>query len=123
MILATRRLFAGIVDCLLLGSYIICACSFVFQWELVSERSPFFAVFAVCVPFFYFTLLESGFGGSSTLGKRLLGLEVLDRTLGQVPIYRSALRSTAKIIGPSLVIFGAMQLTFHRPVVFGSLIL
>lgn len=119
---ALKRLLAGTVDWTLLGSYVFCLCYFAFM-EFDSEQQPFLAVFAVGAPVLYFTLLESGFGGSSTLGKRLLGLRVLDGALGPLPIYRSALRAITKIAIPTIIVMGAMRWSSGHPMLLFALIL
>jgi uncharacterized RDD family membrane protein YckC len=101
------RLLAGAVDSFLFGSYVLCVCFFASEWGL-SNQIAFFPVFATCTPIIYFALLESDYGGGSTIGKRLFGLVVLDRGLDPLSFYLSSKRAVFKFLIPVILVL-AMQ--------------
>jgi uncharacterized RDD family membrane protein YckC len=109
MILTVSRLLAGATDLFLLASYVLCVCFFASEWELTDKQSPFLPVFATCAPIVYFALLESAYGGCSTIGKRLFGLEVLGRDLKSLSLYQSGRRAVVKVLIPTTVALAALR--------------
>lgn len=120
MRLAIQRLLAAAVDWTLLGSYVIGMCSLALC-GIISENDPFLAAFAVCTPLLYFTFLESVHGGSGSIGKKLFGLVVLDHALRPLALYRSALRTSAKLAIPVLAIIATGGWLVHYAVPFFAL--
>ncbi len=118
-----RRFLSGLTDCLFLGSYIFSICFSLFQLDLISDKDPLLAVLAFSGPLLYWTVLESGYGGGASLGKRLFGLMVVDRDGNAIPFYMSALRALVKVGVPAVVLLFAVHLMFGHPVTSGALFL
>jgi hypothetical protein len=73
-----RRLTAFVIDCLILSVPTLLLGLALFRW--VAGLGPTGRLIGFVVALLYFGVLNSHFGGGQTLGKRLLGIRVIDRS-------------------------------------------
>jgi tetratricopeptide (TPR) repeat protein/uncharacterized RDD family membrane protein YckC len=85
-----RRLTAFVIDCLILSVPTLLLGLALFRW--VAGLGPAGRLIGFVVALLYFGVLNSHFGGGQTLGKRLLGVRVIDRSGKLLSPIRSVLR-------------------------------
>ena len=85
-----QRASAIVLDSLILGLIGIAIGFAIFDWAARHENAAKLVGFAIA--FFYFGILNSRLGGGRTLGKRLLGIRVVDQSGNGLSPTRSALR-------------------------------
>lgn len=85
-----RRLLAAVIDCSLLG-----LAGFVlglFFFDSLARLGAWGRLLGFCVALFYFGVLNSKIGEGQTTGKRIMRIEVVDRTGRHISLRRSCLR-------------------------------
>lgn len=85
-----RRFLAFAIDCLILN-VIGRAVGYAF-FDAISRLGPWARLLGFCLTLAYFATLESSVGGGQTLGKRLLGLRVVNIHGGLIEWKRAATR-------------------------------
>lgn len=99
-----RRLFAFIIDTILLG--IIGMCIGALFFDYLAELGGWGRLLGFTVALLYFGLLNSSIGNGQTIGKRLLKIKVVDGEKQTISIAKSFLRFT--ILGIPYFLNGAM---------------
>jgi uncharacterized RDD family membrane protein YckC len=99
-----RRLFAFIIDTILLGVTGICIGALFF--DRLAELGGWGRLLGFTVALLYFGLLNSSIGNGQTVGKRLLKIKVVDGEKQTISIAKSFLRFT--ILGIPYFLNGAM---------------
>lgn len=97
-----RRLFAFALDYLILGISLYIAGFLLF--DFFSYLGQWGRLLGFSVGFIYFGILNSSVGKGQTIGKRIMDIEVVDKTGGHISLYRSFLRYT--ILGIPLFLKG-----------------
>jgi uncharacterized RDD family membrane protein YckC len=85
-----RRLFAFLIDCLILGVFGML--SGVFLFETYVSLGSCGRLVGFFIALIYFGFFNSRFGNGRTLGKRLMRIEVVDHSGKPIPLSRSILR-------------------------------
>lgn len=85
-----RRLLAFAIDSLFLG--LLGAVCGLFLFNFLVHLGPWGRLVGFGIALVYFGLLDSAVGGGQTFGKRVMGIEVVDRKGRHIALWRSALR-------------------------------
>jgi uncharacterized RDD family membrane protein YckC len=85
-----RRVGAYLLDALILGVPAMIVGFLLFNFFV--ELGVWGLLIGFCIAATYFTLLNSSWGGGQTLGKRMMGLEVVDGAGQHIPVSRSLKR-------------------------------
>jgi uncharacterized RDD family membrane protein YckC len=99
-----RRLFAFIIDMIILG--IIGICTGALFFDDLAELGGWGRLLGFVVALLYFGLLNSSIGNGQTIGKRLVKIKVVDGDKQTISILKSFLRFT--ILGVPYFLNGAM---------------
>jgi uncharacterized RDD family membrane protein YckC len=85
-----RRLAACFIDALVLG--VLGAVAGLFLFDFFASLGGWGRLVGFGVALAYFTLFNSAWGKGKTVGKRIMGIEVVDSTGGHISVRRSFLR-------------------------------
>ncbi len=110
-----RRFAAAALDLAIVLSYILAIGYTALDLHIFSPDDTLGRFTNFGFPFIYYAILDSRLGGGGTIGKRLFGLQVYERTAQTIPIHLALARTVIKLAIPLLTLKMSANLATMHP--------